>query len=179
MLGAARLVKRLPLRLPLEGGLATAVWFAAAILAGLVFLSATADAAGSGCRNNAGSLSQCIIGSGAASGHRLARAKGRALRPRSMFLYVYTSRPQIVHGEWSMTCTHSPGSLEGFKGRTFVTSTSSPGSPQPNPLNRRGYWGRTVTLRMPFRHPYSCKAQVSAGTSTAGSKSLYILAIKR
>jgi hypothetical protein len=152
-----------------------------AILAsvGLALLGGSAAAAGSGCANNAGSLRQCIIGSGAAVGARLAKAKGTALRPRSMFLYVYTGSPQIVHGEWSMTCTHSPGSLEGFKGRVFVTSTSSPGSPQPNPLNRRGYWGRTVPVRMPFRHPYSCKVQVSAGTATAGSKSVFILAIKR
>jgi hypothetical protein len=156
-------------------------FFMAGIVAAAALLTAGgAAAAGSGCSNNAGgSLRQCIIGSGAASGQRLASAKGRALRPRSIFVYIYTGRPQIVHGEWTMTCKHTPGSLEGFKGRTFVTSTSSPGNPQMNPLNRRGYWGRTVTLRMPFRHPYSCKVQVSAGLSVAGSISVYILAIKR
>ena len=135
--------------------------------------------AGSGCSNSGTSLRQCIIGSGSASGGRLAKGHGTALHPRSIFIYVYTARPATEPGEWSMTCKRSPRSREGFKGHTFTATTSSPGNPQPNPLNRRGYWGRSVNLKMPIRRPYSCTVQASVGTSVAGQASVYILAIKR
>ena len=150
------------------------------LVAAIALVSATGAIGGTGCKNTVGgSLTQCIIGSGGASGQRLAKAKGTAVRPKHIYAIVYTSNSQTVHGEWSMTCARRPGGPEGFKGKTFVADAVSPGNPQPNPLNRRGWWTRILTLKMPMRRPASCHVQADAGLTSGGSLRIYILAIRR
>lgn len=154
------------------GGVAT-VLVAAAVAVGAPSSSATV-----GCSAHAKKLSRCVIAHASIqSSYGLARAKGRARRPGSIALAIYTKPRQEVQVAWAMVCTNGSGSrtsYDGFRSSTFPPSATG----GITPTGVKAPW-TFKKLRMPMRRPDGCKVSANAQLSNGGWLLLQIIAVPR